>query len=161
MPSPTAYSRTQIALHWAIAAIVAFQILFSGGMEALWSDRMAGAIPNEAFPTPHSVAGLLILVLMLWRLVLRLRRGAPPPPAEEHPALALTAKATHALFYVLLIGMPISGAVAWFGGIEAPARAHAAASNLLILLIVLHVAAALVHQFWWKSEVLKRMTRGG
>ena len=122
---------------------------------------MSGAIPNEAFPTPHTMAGLLILVLMVWRLVVRVRRGAPPPPAEEHPALAMAAKATHTLFYVLLIGMPISGAVAWFGGLEAPAQAHAAASNLLILLIVVHVAAALLHQFWWKTEVLKRMTRSG
>ncbi len=160
MSNPAAYSRTQIALHWVIGAIVAFQILFSAGIEAFWSDRMTGAIPNEPFPTPHALAGLVILVLMLWRVALRLRLGAPPPPAGEHPVLATVAKVTHTLFYLLLIGMPISGAVAWFGGIEAPARVHGAAGNLLILLILLHVAAALAHQFWWKTEVVRRMMRG-
>lgn len=161
MSIPAAYSRTQIALHWIIAAIVAYQILFSEGIEGLWRDRMTGAIPNEASPTPHAIAGLLILVLMIWRVALRLRRGAPPLPPGENPALAMVSKVTHGLFYLLLIGMPVSGAVAWFGGFELPAELHGAAGNLLILLIVLHVAAALAHQFWWKTDVLRRMTRAG
>jgi cytochrome b561 len=107
------------------------------------------------------VAGIVILGLMIWRVALRLRRGAPPPPPGEHPAVAMLSKVTHGLFYLLLIAMPISGAIAWFGGFELPAELHGAAGNLLILLIVLHVAAALAHQFWWKTEVLRRMTRGG
>jgi cytochrome b561 len=150
----------QIILHWLIAALVALQFLLAEGIETLWRDRMTGAIPNEAFPTPHTVTGFAILVLMLWRLVLRLRHGAPPPPAGEAPALARVAQATHALFYLLLIGMPVSGAIAWFGGLRLPAEAHGVAASVLLVLVVLHVAAALAHQFWWKTDVLRRMTRG-
>lgn len=160
MVSPTTYTRNQKILHWLIAAIVAFQILFSGGIAALWQDRMTGAIPNEPFPVPHAIAGFAIFALMLWRIALRLRHGAPPPPADEPPMLAMASKVAHGLFYLLLIGMPLSGAVAWFGGIETPAQVHGAAAKLLIALIVIHIAAALVHQFWWKTDVLRRMTHG-
>jgi cytochrome b561 len=159
MAASTSYARSQVVLHWVIALLVAFQILFSGGVESLWRDRMTGAAPNVPTPTPHTVVGIVILLLMLWRLWLRVKHGAPPPPAGEKPAFAMLAKGTHVLFYVLLIGMPISGAVAWFGGIEAPAEAHAAASSLLILLILLHIAAAVAHKVWFRTDVLERMTR--
>lgn len=156
---PVSYNRTQVLLHWIIAALVAFQIIFQDGIEELWEARTNGTIPDEPTPSPHTIVGLLILVLMIWRVVARLRNGAPPPPADEHPALRFLAGATHALFYVLLLAMPVSGAVAWFGGFELPAEAHEIAAKLLIALVVLHVIAALVHRFWFRSGVVERILR--
>jgi cytochrome b561 len=156
---PVSYNRTQVLLHWIIAALVAFQIVFHDGIEELWNARMTGAIPNVPTPTPHTIVGLLILILMIWRVVVRLRNGAPPPPADEHPALRFLAGATHALFYVLLLAMPVSGAVAWFGGLELPAEAHELAAKLLIALVLLHLVAALVHRFWFRSGVVERIVR--
>jgi cytochrome b561 len=90
-----------------------------------------------------------------------MRNGAPPPPQDEHPALRFIAGATHVLFYVLLLAMPVSGAVAWFGGLKLPAEAHSLAATLLIALVLLHVAAALAHRFWFKSGVAERIIRWG
>ena len=73
------------------------------------------------------------------------------------PALKLVASGTHILFYVLLIGMPLSGAAAWILGVAPAAQAHSVAEKLLILLIGLHVLAALAQHFWFKTDVLKRM----
>lgn len=161
MAVPVSYTRNQVLLHWTIAVLVLFQILFHSGIEELWDARMAGTIPDVPTPTPHSIAGILIFLLMIWRVVLRLRNGAPPPPADEHPALRFIAAATHVLFYVLLLGMPISGAVAWFGGLELPAEAHGVAAKLLIALVILHVVAAVAHRFWFRSGVMERIVRWG
>lgn len=158
MNEVTGYTRMQVLLHWAVAALVVFQILFHEGIEELWEARMTGAAPNVAVPTPHTIAGFVILLLMLWRVALRLRHGAPKPPESEHPALRFLAGATHIAFYVLLIGMPISGAVAWFGGLEAPAEAHSFAGKALIALVLLHFAGALAHHFVFKTGVLMRMS---
>ncbi len=161
MAIPVSYSRSQIALHWLIAALVFFQIFFHDAIEELWRARMNGSAPNVPTPTAHTIVGILIFVLMIWRVVLRLRLGAPPPPADEHPALRFLAAAVHVLFYVLLLGMPVSGAVAWFGGFALPAEAHGVAAKLLIALVILHVAAAVAHRFWFRSGVMERMVRPG
>ncbi len=155
--APATYSRTQIILHWLIAVLVAFQIIFHEGIAAIWDDRMRGIVPNEPSPNPHAIVGLLILALVLWRLTLRLRRGTPALPETEHPALKFVASATHWLFYLLLIGMPISGATAWFFGLPQPAQAHSLAEKLLIPLIILHILAALAQHYYFKTNVLKRM----
>ena len=157
MAAPASYSRTQIILHWIIAALVIFQIVAHEGIAGIWRERMTGAVPNEPTPNLHAIVGILIFVLVLWRLWLRFARGVPALPAGEHPALKTVATLTHWLFYVLLIGMPISGAVAWFAGLPTPAVAHGLAEKVLIPLILLHVAAALAQHFWFKTDVLKRM----
>jgi cytochrome b561 len=55
---------------------------------------------------------------------------------------------------------PISGLVAWFGGVEPAAMAHAGPLRLLLIgLVLLHIAGALVQQFALRSGVLMRMFR--
>lgn len=155
--TPSTYSKTQIALHWIIVLLVLFQIVMHDDIVRLWTGRMDGTLPNAATPNAHVAVGFLILALAVWRLVLRLTRGVPALPASEHPALKLVASGTHILFYVLLIGMPLSGAAAWILGVAPAAQAHSVAEKLLILLIGLHVLAALAQHFWFKTDVLKRM----
>jgi cytochrome b561 len=157
--TPDGYSRAQIGLHWLIAALVAFQFLSASRIESLWDGRMTGAIPNEPSPTPHTIVGMAILLLMLARLTLRLRHGAPPPPTGEHPALVRLAQVAHATFYVILIAMPVGGAVAWVGGLEPPAILHGIAAKVLLALVALHVGAALAHRFWFRSGAFERMLR--
>jgi len=155
--APTTYSRMQIILHWTVVVLVLFQIVFHDGIVALWDARMDGTIPNVPTPDLHAAAGTLIFVLMAWRLALRLRRGVPDLPKDQHPALKLAASATHILLYVLLLGMPLSGLAAWVFGLELAAQMHSTARLLLIPLIALHFAAALAEHFWFKTDVLKRM----
>lgn len=155
--TPSNYSKTQIALHWIVMLLVLFQILMHDEIVQLWTGRMSGTLPNVATPNVHVAVGFLILALVVWRLVLRLRRGVPALPASEHPALKLVASGAHILFYVLLIGMPLSGAAAWILGVAQAAQVHSIAEKLLIALIALHVLAALAQHFWFKTDVLKRM----
>lgn len=158
MPDANAYSSTQVRLHWIIVILMAGQYLLHEGIAEAWEARLDGSIPNEPFPNPHAIVGMVIFALTLWRIVLRLRRGAPALPAEEPQSLKVVAKITHLAFYVLLIGMPISGALAWVAGLEMPAEAHEVAAKLMMALIALHVAGALVQQFVLKTGVMLRMS---
>lgn len=158
MPDAPAYSSTQVRLHWIIVILMAAQYLLHDGISDAWKARLDGSIPNAPFPNPHAIVGIVILVLTLWRIVLRVRRGAPALPDEEPEGLKRVAKLTHLAFYGLLIAMPISGALAWVAGFKLPAEAHEVAAKLMMALIVLHVLGALVQQFVIKTDVMLRMS---
>jgi cytochrome b561 len=138
--------------------LVAGQYLLHNGIEAAWKARLDGSIPNEPFPNPHAIVGMAILVLTLWRIVLRLRRGAPSLPSSEPKALKAIAGATHLAFYAILLAMPVSGALAWVAGLEMPAEAHEIAAKVLLALIALHIIGAVAQKFWFKSDVMARMS---
>jgi cytochrome b561 len=154
------YSGLQIALHWLIAALVVFQLVFAEQIEQAFDDRIDGDMPvpaEEIGAWLHVAGGLTILLLALIRIVVRARHGAPAVP-REHPApLRWIALATHYLLYGFIIGMPLVGAAAWFGGIEAAGAFHSAARFILVPLIVLHAAGALVEHFVLRTNVLRRM----
>lgn len=160
MSSPTApagYSRAQVILHWLIAALILFQLLVHDGMEDAWRALRQGG-EEGGNPLPHIIVGSAILILAAARLVIRLRHGAPPHPAGQPAALGLLANIVHWGIYALLFAIPISGLVAWFGGVEPAAMAHAGPLRLLLIgLVLLHIAGALVQQFVLRSGVLMRM----
>jgi cytochrome b561 len=105
----------------------------------------------------HIASGAAIFLLALARLQIRLTRGAPPPPAAEHPALAWAAHATHWSLYALMLVIPLTGAVAWFRLNRTAASAHELLTTLLLVLVGLHIAAALFHQFVLRTNLLDRM----
>lgn len=153
------YSRAQVLLHWAVAALILFQLLLPGGMEMAWDARMEGGAA-EGNPVPHIIVGSAILILAAIRLIIRIRHGAPAHPAGQPAILGFVANAVHGLIYVLLFALPISGLVAWFGGIENAADVHGGPLRFaLIGLVVLHIAGALVQQFVLRSGVLMRMLK--
>ncbi|MBO9590194.1 cytochrome b/b6 domain-containing protein [Devosia sp.] len=154
------YSRAQVILHWVIAALILFQLLVHESMEMAWDARMEGGPAEGANPLPHIIVGSLILILAAARVVIRLRHGAPPHPAGQPAALGVVANVIHGLIYVLLFALPISGLVAWFGGIENAADVHGGPLRLaLIALVLIHIAGALVQQFVLRSGVLMRMLK--
>lgn len=157
---PTGYSRTQIALHWTIALLVLLQFLNDDAIGAAWRALRRGTEPaGGALATAHVVAGIAILVLAVWRIALRLTRGAPPPPAEEARPLRIVAAATHGTLYLLLLAVPLTGLAAWFGGIRPAAGLHETLKTVLMLLIFLHIAGALFQRFVLKTDVVTRMIR--
>jgi cytochrome b561 len=159
---PTHYSRTQIILHWAVVALIALQFIFPDAMSEAWR---AFARTGEKTTTPmvaqHALTGLLIAALVLWRLVLRFTRGVPPLPKEEPALMQKAAHIAHYSLYALMIAVPLSGMAAWGGEILAAGDAHDVLKTLLMLLIILHVAAALFHQFVLKTNLMARMKRAG
>ena len=57
--------------------------------------------------------------------------------------------------------MPLAGIAGYYFGSGAAALAHANQMKLVMwFLIVTHIAAVAVHQFYWKTGILKRMTTG-
>lgn len=155
MSTPRTYSGLQIALHWVIAALVLFQLVFEGGID---DDMYEGLQENEiAFLNPHVVVGLLILALVVIRLGLRIQRGVPAAPSVEPQILQLLAKAAHWAFYGVLFMMPLSGIAIWFFGVEAAEEIHELGETALIVLILLHVAGAFAHLLLFRDKVFHRM----
>ena len=164
-PAPVAragYLGTQIALHWIIAALIVAQVLLHEGMEVTYGFQHGGPVPTDSeqlLATVHIVCGIAVFVLALLRVVLRVRRGAPQPPQEEHRILRLVAKATHFAFYAVILLMPLTGVLAWFGSVDEAAAIHAIGLPVILGLVFLHIVGALYHHFILKTDVLRRILR--
>lgn len=159
---PTAYSRTQIILHWLVFLLIAAQFLFHEPIADAWDRVEKGlAVAFDPLVAAHVFGGLLILGLVVWRLYLRITLGAPALPEKEPAAMKLIARVTHLGLYGLMLLMPISGAVAWFGGVEAAAEGHEVMKVVLLLLIGLHIVGALYQQFVLRTNIMARMKRSG
>lgn len=173
--TPDRWGIVQQSFHWLIAAAVLAQLSVG-----LIFSNLPENDPQAAFYYGiHGTLGVLILVAMLFRFIWRQSHPVPALPNTLTPALKTVARATHWLFYVLLIGLPLGGwamvsargyKIAFFG-VELPALMgksqtvaeaafvlHAGAAFTLIALIVLHAAAALRHEFMLKDGTLRRMT---
>lgn len=160
MPRPSGYSRMQIRLHWIIVALVALQYLLKDTISEAWSASLDGnEVTFEPLIAQHVLLGGLVAVLTLWRLGLRLTRGTPAPAGTDGGPKAAIARATHGAFYALLLLLPVSGSVAWFGAVTQAATAHNILKTLLLALMALHVIGALLQQFIGKTDVMSRMKR--
>ncbi|MBY4891949.1 cytochrome b/b6 domain-containing protein [Rhodobacteraceae bacterium N5(2021)] len=158
-PAVTGYSRLQIILHWLVFPLIAQQYIFKDAMSAAW-DRLAEGLGATFDPLvlAHVAGGALILIFALWRLMLRARRGVPPA-IEATKVQGIVAKLTHVGLYALMILMPVSGAVAWIGGVEAAAQGHNVMKIILLALLALHIVGALYHQVVLRDGTLARMRR--
>lgn len=159
MPRPKGYTRLQIALHWVAALLIVQQYLFKGAIAAAWDAASKGM--DTAFDPlvlAHVAGGALVMVLALWRLSINARRGMPEMVGSTAFQRAL-AKATHLGLYALMIVMPLSGAMAWFGGVGLAAQGHNVLKVLLLALVALHVVGAIYHHFVLKDGLINRMRR--
>ncbi|MCA8868352.1 MAG: cytochrome b [Rhodobacteraceae bacterium] len=157
---PAGYTGLQIGLHWVIFLLVAVQVVFHDPIAAAWEQwQKDGVAPFSLLVASHVVIGILILLLVFWRISIKARRGAPPMPENITRAQHIVAHATHGLLYLLLILMPISGMAAWFGGVELAATAHSLMRIALIALILLHAVAAIYHHFILKTDIFRRMLK--
>ncbi|WP_217609163.1 cytochrome b, partial [Bacillus sp. GbtcB10] len=89
--------------------------------------------------------------------ILRFTSGVPAAPPEEPALFRLGAKLAHAALYILLIAMPFTGIGAYYFGNGQAGGVHADVLKVLLwIVIVAHVLGALAHQFYWKTNVLRR-----
>lgn len=140
--------------------LIGLQFVLHERMSEAWDAFRDGkTFALDPLVASHVVGGLAVLALALWSIALRRTRGAPPPPEAEPAPLRLAAHAGHMALYALMILMPMSGALAWFGGQDAAAVAHDAMKPLMIALVGIHVLAALWHQFWLRDGLILRMKR--
>lgn len=177
------YANAAVAFHWTTVALVLGQAYL--GFRFGWSEP--GPARDEIFLW-HKTVGLVILLVVLARLAYRLKSRPPPFPPELPDWERVAAVWNHRLFYILLIAMPIVGWVAvsgyaegpttpLLGGIEVPVfpgvsrdagevagQFHKYAAFLLVALMLVHIAAALKHQFvdrWRGSARMPPFTSHG
>lgn len=169
------YSNVAIALHWVIALFVIINLIVGLGHDAVPALR--------AWMPGHKAIGITVLALTAARLAWRLGHRAPPLPPEVPGWERGVAHSAHALFYVLLILLPLSGwmmvsgpehrrPLNWFGMFDIPylpvsgATAHSGGSAhgvlgwLMLGLVVIHIAAALRHHFVLRDGLVARMLPG-
>jgi len=172
--SQTRYSGAAMLLHWAIAIAVIVNWRIAESAEHL-PDAERGAVMAN-----HMALGMVILALTLLRLLWRLMRKPPPLASTLKPWERTAARAVHAIFYVLLVGLPLGGwlATSFYGiGVKIWSlftvsalpvtaneavghqifEAHATAGTVMLVLIALHILGALKHTFIDKDGNLFRM----
>ena len=174
--SRSSFTPLQRVLHWVMAACVLAMLFIGVGMVSTVMPKYLTLV------SIHKPLGIAILVLVLIRLAVRLRRGAPPLPADLPEPLKLAAHLSHYLLYALLIAMPLIGwgmlsaaayPVRLYPGLYLPAilpqsdRLHAILWNAhfylafaFFALILMHIAAALFHLLVRKDGVFQTMLSG-
>lgn len=170
------YGATAKVLHWLVVALLLVQYPIGWLMPDLHRDMKPGA-PM----TLHVSFGVAILVLIVARLAWRLTH----PVAPEHslpPWQRLTSEAVHWLLYALVLATTVTGwlfasfrgwSMSLFYLMPLPMLAsdnaaagktidgwHQAAEWALLVMIGIHVAAALVHIFVYRDRIMQRMLPG-
>nr|WP_298687057.1 cytochrome b/b6 domain-containing protein [uncultured Dongia sp.] len=151
------YSAVQILLHWTIALLVLFQLIFGESMGEVTEALEHGAVPDpteQLLADAHYWVGIAILVLVGLRLLVRLFQGTPAPIGQGLAVRA--AKIVHGIFYLLLVAVPVTGLLAVYVD-EEIGEVHEIGKPLFIAFIVIHALGALFHHFWLKDRTLKRM----
>jgi L-threonylcarbamoyladenylate synthase len=97
------YSIGAIVLHWLIAFLLLLNIY-----QGLAMHTAAGLAKFTLFQN-HKSVGITILILSLARLGWRLANPPPPYASPLSPLEIAASRATHWGFYVIMIGMPLTG----------------------------------------------------
>ncbi|MBT0667296.1 cytochrome b [Novosphingobium profundi] len=100
---PTRYSFVAMVLHWTIALMILINLYLGWRMGTL-----EGLAQFDAFQL-HKSFGITVLVLSFVRLAWRLTHRPPSLPEGMGAFERFAASATHAFFYALMIGMPLTG----------------------------------------------------
>jgi cytochrome b561 len=165
---------------------MALLILFQLGWGLYTDIAMPGGDKLFAYQV-HSAAGLPILVLTFFRAGWRILIPGPVNDADKLGWKTTAAYATHYIFYVCFLALPLSGWVMWsavaspgplrlagvlpwpqvpleslpaatrFAILEAAESTHTWFIVLLLVLIPVHAGAALKHHFWDRQDVLRGM----
>ncbi|HEY1997932.1 cytochrome b [Paraburkholderia sp.] len=167
------YAGSLIALHWLIAVGI-IGLLALG----LYMVGLPKGLPVKAtLLSLHKSLGITVFLLVLLRILARAAFHRPPLPPMR-PWQRAAARTTQVLLYVGMVAMPLFGYLGssfnrygtrfWgillpsWGWDDAGLRAlffglHKAVGYTLIVLIALHVAGALKHQWIDRDNLLARM----
>jgi cytochrome b561 len=155
------YTRLQIGIHWLVVAMVAVQLVIAGNMTEMVDAIEEGESVSSSemlWGNVHYWLGLAILAAMLVRLGVRIVSGAPAHAGPALPVTDMAAAAMHWALYLVLLAAPVSGLVAYYG-IADVGDLHGLSRQILIVLVALHVLAALYNQYVRKDGTLTRILR--
>ncbi|KWV48827.1 cytochrome B [Bradyrhizobium macuxiense] len=167
------YDATAKLLHWIIVGLLAVQYPIGW----LMPDIHRGQTPGAAM-TFHISFGILILALIVLRLIWRLTHPVPAEPSLP-PWQRIASQVSHWMLYLLVLATTLTGwlfasfrgwTVSFFYMMRLPMLAsdnaaagkaidglHQIAEWSLLVLIGLHVAAALAHLLIYRDRVMQRM----
>ena len=174
------YNSIAISLHWLIA-------FFLIGLLAVgkYMTSLADTDPLRFTLTQwHKSFGIVVMLLATARIFWRLTHKPPALPLSTTAFERIASHATHLAMYLLMVVIPLSGWVMvsasplnlkteLFGLIPWPhievftntpgklsersVSVHIWLANTLLVLVCLHIVAALFHQFFRKDHLLQRM----
>ena len=172
------YTKLAITLHWIIVVLVLTQI----GLGLYMTDIPRGTPERSFFYNLHKSIGLTTAIVVFIRIWWRAKNPPPPLPASVSSWQVQASKISHALLYVCLVIMPVAGfsasqftkfGVTYFGLFKIPPMGpenkgiyeilqgiHKVTAGVLMVLITIHVAAALKHLLVDKDGVFQRMLPG-
>jgi cytochrome b561 len=184
--TPQSWGWVARTLHWVMAGLILFQL----GLGLYMTEVVADLLERFRLTQIHKSWGTVIFALALARVLWRFAGRAHPamPPATPRWQGA-AARASHALLYLLMLVLPLSGWVMsaaaptqdllgienmvfglfalpdpWVPGVKAiedAAKAvHVWAVIILAATLALHAGAALKHHLIDRDDVLTRMTWG-
>lgn len=153
---PDSFGWMSIGFHWASAIIIILLWFIGKSIEFQPEDAV------EARRILHVTIGLMawlpLMVRILWRVI------SKHPQARGQTRLAHTlARYAHNLMLLMLAVMLISGPVtaATLSGNSEMARTalliHASTAGLLMVMILLHIAAALKHLMFSDDDTIARI----
>lgn len=179
MTQSTRYHSLIIGFHWLMALVIIGLIAAGKYMTSLAPEDPA----RYQLTQLHKSFGIVILLLSGLRLVARFTTSAPSLPAGMAGWEKQAARVTHVALYLAMLLVPLTG---WWlvsvsplnlqtvlfgilkwphlgapGGEALAERAssiHELLANLLLLLLVLHVLAALKHQFIVRDNLFQRLS---
>jgi cytochrome b561 len=168
------YGAVAQGLHWLIAALVL--VMFGLG---IYMVRLPLGLEKFNLYQLHKWLGITIFGFAALRLLWRLLHPAPPLPATMPAWERTAARSSHALLYALLFVQPVIGflqsnaanfPVVLWGVLPLPPligaderwseillHLHHFGGFLFMLLVAVHVGAALRHHFLLHDDVLRRM----
>lgn len=167
------YGSVTKILHWLIFVLIVCMLLVGFFMDDIGDKSLRKEVINI-----HKLTGLTILVIMLFRVCWSLVNPKPDLPQGTPLWQIFAERVVHRLFYILLILIPISGWVMSVAGGHPPVLGpltfylpistskplsntafdlHSWLAIAIIVLISVHVLAALYHYVVKKDDVLQRM----
>lgn len=122
---PQRFSTVAIILHWAIVALLLYNIWlgwrYSGAASAVGVLQTLPGLQESMAKVPtkglaqynilqlHKSVGFVVLALSLARLAWRLVNKPPPYPPEMKAWEKALASAVHWSFYLIMVGLPLTG----------------------------------------------------
>lgn len=173
---PPRWHPALVGLHWLTAILIALQY----GLARLMGDETRDLLGRFALYQWHKSVGLTVALFVVLRLALRLTLPAPAP-VRVNVLQQYAAWAVHAGLYLCLVALPVTGLLMvsaapiqiptlYFGWFAVPhpigpdkatyelMRAlHERAFDGLFVLGLVHIGAALLHQFGWRDGLMRRM----
>ena len=169
------YVKSQKIIHWVMAFLIMLDLFIAqkfGGEMELW-DRLESLVD-------HATVGLIVTFLFILRLFLRYRYGAPSLPTSMPRWQMFAANLGHYGLYFLMGALMVTGIISAsfasdpiivFGSFDLAFANHSVeffilvrtihefCTNAIIVLILIHIFAAVYHHYIAKDDTTSKMLK--